>query len=268
MQARSGKREFQKECKMMRFVCVFLLCVLSLAGAQDNFKQSPYSIDGGIPLPRQLSYTGIGLNMGLALGVTSPLGNEKKFLAAWNLDFEYFYKPFWSAGGEVWIYGGDVDSHTMVLYNRYRIHSRFHYQLFKKLNLFGGPLVWLETTDIGEINLDDEENAEDDKDRFSSVYDDAPEQNGFAVGAELGGGARVAGNLGIVFETVFEKSFSDDPLISFTGGVAYDIRAHSNMLKRNVYSCWISVEATIRRYLSGDWKSLGRYVLIGVNLGL
>lgn len=221
-------------------------------------------IPGGIPLSRALVYSGKGLVFGLGFGGLSPMGGEKRYLAAWNGTLEYFYTPWISGGGGVWIYGGDVDSHTMILYSRYRIHSHFHWQPFQRLDVYAGPLLWFESTDIEKFGETDDFGEE----KWSSVYDDAPEQNGFALGIEGGFGISLPKNFGFFFEATFEKSFSEDLLCALSIGLAYDLWHLSEFLKENLQAMWLSFEVTSRRYLYGEWERTGYYFLLGLGVSL
>lgn len=227
--------------------------------------------DGGIALPRLLSYTGKGLSVGLGLGYIYPLGGEKEALAAWKGAGEYYYARNFSAGLELLIYGGDVDSETMILYSRYRLHGRFHLNPTKWLDLFLAPLVWLEMTDIDDIRQEirlDEENGDTLVVHNSSVYDDAPEQNGFAVGSEIGFGIHLPFNFGLFGESVYEYSFAGENVFSFSAGVGYDIRAVSPFLRRNVFATWVVLEFTWRRYVGEKWDNTGKFAFLGLQISL
>lgn len=257
---------------------LLLLCCVSYAETDDSTKvdskearkEAYKASDGGIPLPRQLSYTGKGISIGLGLGYMLPIGDgNDDAVAAWRGAGEYFYQPWLSAGTDVLIYGGDIDKDVMLLYSRYRLHTRAHLNL-GRFDFFLGPMVWFETTDIDiireEIELD--RASGDTLYYHSSVYDDAPDQNGFAVGSELGFGVRLPWHLGAFGEGVYEYSFAGKNIMSYSIGLGFDLRGVSDFFKRNVYAAWITFEATKRHYARDDWENVGKYVFLGINLAL
>ena len=240
------------------------MCSPVFGKESDSLQQANAYTDGGIPLPRQLSYTSKGIGIGMALGMTHPLGGEDKWLIAWNLLLEYFYTPRISGGGEVWIYGGEVDSKTLIIYRRYRLHARYHFPLFSRIDFFVAPLLWFENTDLTKLR----EEANADTVQNSYIYEDAPEQNGFAVGAEAGFGVKLPYHFGFTSEIVFEQSFSENPLLAWTFGLAYDLRSQVHFLQKNFYATWVSFEVTNRKYLSEKWDKIGCYFLLGLHVNL
>ncbi len=267
---------FRVHC--LGFLLVFCLAGFSWGGdsvaksSEDSLKAVYKAFDGGIPLPRNLSYTGHGIGIGLALGAIYPLGGEKKILAAWRGTADYYYTTFFSAGAEVLIYGGDVDSETMILYNRYRLHGRFHKPLLNnRFSLFVGPLFWFENTSIDDFNeaLEADKNGKDSIPvKNSNIYDDAPEQNGFASGVEAGFGWRVYKKLGAFGGVVYEHSFVGENVIGFTGGLSFDVRSLFKTWQKNTYASWVSLEITNRRYLADDWERWGKFLLLGFHIAL
>lgn len=244
-----------------------LILLLSISAFALPSKEVP---SGGIALPGQLSYMGEGIQIGLSLGMIRPLSEDDKLLAAWNGVFEYFYTSFLSAGVDVWIYGGDLDSKTMILFARYRIHSRFHYMVNSRFSLYFAPMVWFEDTSIDEIQEDISGKNEivfSPKEEFD-IYRGAPEQKGFAIAGEIGFGLRLVEGLGLVGSASIEKSFLSSSLFNVTAGFSYDIRRHSKFLQENVLGLNLSVEATLRRFIDDDWKNYSGYLLFGLNVGI
>lgn len=251
---------------MKAFAVLFFVFILGI----HSFANSPKEIPaGGIPLPGQLSYTGEGIQIGLALGMIQPLSGDDEFLAAWSGAFEYFYASFLSGGGNVWIYGGDLDSETMILYARYQVHVRFHYMVNSRVSLYFSPMMWFENTEIDEIQedisgKDDEYIDEDAGDK--KAYELAPEQRGFAIAGELGFGVRLIGGLGFVGSSSIEKSFLTSSLLNFSAGFSYDIRQHFRFLQENFLGMHLSFETTFRRFLDSDWDNYANYWVLGLNL--
>lgn len=254
---------------MKRFLLRFLPLKLALSLALcAHFALAAEIPDGGIPLPGQLSYTGAGLSVGLSFGMTDPVASEQDdYLFAWNGALEYFYGEHFSGGFSIWIYGGDMDSDHLIIYNRYRLHGRFHFMLFKNFSVFAAPLFWFENTDIEQIHEDINDGEEYTGD---SLYvrddDDPPDQSGISAGLEVGFGWRLPYNFGLFAETVYEHSFSTSPLISYSAGFGYDIRAISKFLYENFWGAWVTLEFSRRRYLDDSWTHWGTHFLLGLNV--
>jgi hypothetical protein len=255
---------------------IYRTFILLLICASLSFAKTSVSQMESIPLPGQLSYVGKGISLGLGLGTIHPLSGEDDVLAAWNGVFEYFYGTHFSAGGNVWIYGGNIDSHTMILFARYRVHGRIHCKPHDKFSFYIAPLLWFENTDIESIH-DDIVHEEDGESEWvekkpassvTGVYENAPEQNGFALGGELGFGWKFIGNLGLTGNVTFEKSFSTSVLVNSSFGFAYDIREHFSFLQENFNAVWLSFEGSFRRYLQKKWDRTARNFLFGINLAL
>lgn len=232
------------------------------------FAQAAEVPKGGVPLPGQLSYTGVGLSVGLSFGMTDPVASEQDdYLFAWNGALEYFYTKYFSGGFSIWIYGGDMDSDHLVIYNRYRLHGRFHFMPFKNFSVFAAPLFWFETTDIEEIHEDikDGEVYEGDS-LYLRSEDSPPDQSGASAGLEVGFGWRLPYNFGLFGGSAYEHSFSTSPLISYSLGFGYDIRALSKSLQEDFWGMWVTLEFSRRRYLDDSWTHWGTHFLLGLNV--
>ncbi len=250
------------------FMVLFCSIVTFADDAKEARKAEYKAYEGSIPLPRQMSFVGKGMSLGLGLGAIRPLDDQDNPLLAWRGVGEYYYLQFLSAGLEVTIYGGDVTDDVMLLYSRYRLHSRFHYQPIKNVDIFAAPLLWFETTDMDDIRKEFDYEGDSTKVFHSTIYEDAPEQNGFAVGSEVGFGVRLPMNLGVFAEGVFERSFSGKNVFAATLGFGYDICGISAFFKRNTYSLWFTFEVSLRHYVGEKWDGTGQSSILSLNLAL
>lgn len=250
---------------LLKFLPLKLAILLALCAPFALAAEIP---DGGVPLPGQLSYTGAGFSVGLSFGMIDPVASDQNdLLFAWNAALEYFYTEHFSGGFSIWIYGGDMDSDYLIIYNRYRLHGRFHFMLFKNFSVFAAPLFWFENTDIEKIHEDINDGEEYTGDLlYVRDEDSAPDQSGVSAGLELGFGWRLPYNFGLFGECVYEHSFSTSPLGSFALGLGYDIRAVSTFLKDNFWGAWVTFEVSRRRYLDDSWTHWGTHFLLGLNI--
>ena len=112
--------------------------ILLLAGVSFAFSAESADSVSDIPLPKQSAYTGKGFTVGLGMGVFDA--SEKcDCVGIWQGQADYFYTPWFSGGVEVRFFGGEMDSRTSVLYQRYRLSGKFHlidYSLATSAKLF------------------------------------------------------------------------------------------------------------------------------------
>ena len=145
------------------WICCMVLSAFAAEASVANSVQGSTGQDSSgvqtIPLPRQSAYLGKGISVGVGGGVYKP-SHDCDCLGVWQGQLEYYYSKWVSAGIDVHFFGGDLDSDVMVLYQRYRMDVRGHFQ-YKSFDVFLSSVLGLETTDIDEFrdewdNRDDE----------------------------------------------------------------------------------------------------------------
>ena len=227
-----------------------------------------------IALPRQSAYLGKGISVGIAGGVFKPSG-DCDCLGVWQGQLEYYYSPWISGGIDVRFFGGDLDSDVMVLYQRYRMDVRGHFQ-YKSFDVFLAPVLGLETTDLQEFR-EEWDNRQDEWwkpgiDLDSVVYQKDCEKmfslDGFSGGVELGVGWKFTRLFGVTGDFLYEYNFSGAHLLTLTPGLAFSLKDVWPWANRTLASLWISAEASFQRYFNRgvpDWASTG---FLGLQVGI
>ena len=227
-----------------------------------------------IALPRQSVYQEKGFSVGVAGGVFYP--SEKcDCLGIWQGQLEYYYSSWISGGIDVRFFGGDLDSDVMILYQRYRMNTRFHLA-FKTVDLFLSPVFGLESTDIQEFR-DEWDNREEEwwrpgMDLDSVVHHKDCEKmfmlDGFSVGAEFGAGWRFSKLFGITGDAMYEYNFAGAHLLTLTPGVAFSLRDVWPWAYKNLASVWFSVELGFQRYFNRGVPEWVQSLFFGFQIGV
>jgi hypothetical protein len=240
-----------------------IILFLSLAFA------SSYA-DGGIPLPHQSANQPKGINVGLGFGGLSPSGKSCKNMGVWQGMAEYFYTERISAGWAIKMYGGNLDQEYALIYQRYHIHARMHFPISKNFSFYVSPIIGFETTDLSKIreNQDDEASATSVDTDESAQCSDEYSLNGFSAGIDLGMGWKFAPNWGLVSGFNYDYNSSPVSQLSFTGGIAYNLRNSFGFLEKNFLGTWLSLELVVHHYLGTDITSWGKSLLLGINLSI
>ena len=243
----------------------------SSASVSDSVSQVS---SANIPLPRQSAYLGKGISVGIAGGIFKP-SDDCDCLGVWQGQLEYYYSKWVSGGLDVHFFGGDLDSDVMVLYQRYRMDVRGHFQ-YKSFDVFLAPVLGLETTDLQEFR-DEWDNRPDEwwkpgMDLDTVVHQKDCEKmfklDGFSVGAELGTGWRFSRLFGVTGDVMYEYNFSGAHLLTLTPGFGFSLKDVWPWANRSLASLWISVEASFQRYFNRgvpDWASTG---FLGLQVGI
>lgn len=266
----------------MRSIALWIFCMALSAFAaeasvadstQDSTKQDLGDVLN-IALPRQSVYQEKGLSVGVAGGLFYP--SEKcDCLGIWQGQLEYYYSSWVSGGIDVRFFGGDLDSDVMILYQRYRMNTRFHLA-FKTVDMFLSPVFGLESTDIQEFR-DEWDNREEEWwrpgiDLDSVVHHKDCEKmfmlDGFSVGAEFGAGWRFSKLFGITGDAMYEYNFSGAHLLTLTPGVAFSLRDVWPWAYRNLASTWISVELGFQRYFNRGVPEWAQSLFFGFQIGI
>ena len=243
----------------------------SSANVSDSVSQVS---SANIPLPRQSAYLAKGISVGVAGGIFRP-SEDCDCLGVWQGQLEYYYSKWVSGGIDVRFFGGDLDSDVMVLYQRYRMNVRGHFQ-YKSFDVFLSSVLGLETTDLQEFR-DEWDNREDEwwkpgMDLDSVVHQKDCEKlfklDGFSGGVELGVGWKFTRLFGVTGDFLYEYNFSGAHLLTLSPGFAFSLKDVWPWANRTLASMWISVEATFQRYFNRgvpEWASSG---FLGLQVGI
>ncbi len=250
--------------------------ILLLAGVSFAFAAESADSVSDIPLPKQSAYTGKGFTVGIGMGVFDA--SEKcDCVGIWQGQADYFYTPWFSGGVEVRFFGGEMDSRTSILYQRYRLFGKFHLA-FSRFSMYLSPLVGLETTDISELR-------EQWENRSGTVDDGESTQNGsagdsltncnkmfslegFSAGLEFGMGYAFPKYLGVFGSVHYEHNFSHSQLLTLTPGLGFNLRSVWDWAKRNNYALWITVEGGFQRYFNRGVSDWNKMLILGFVLGI
>ena len=242
-----------------------------LADEPDSLAQEPEF--ESIALPGQSAYNGKGLTFGMGLGLFDP-AQDCDCMGSWQVQLEFFYLDWLSAGGNVRFFGGDFDNDAMVVYQRFSLHFRMH-TVLNSLDLYMGPVLGLETTDISEFR----EQVTGESERFKNsgfAQDTTNSQescartfsmDGFSAGLSFGGGFNVSRYFGLTTGFQLEYNFRNDVMFAFVPGIAFNLREVWPWTHRNLRSAWVSFEIGGQKYLTRHVETWSNTVFLGIVLG-
>ena len=258
----------------------------------ESRKKKEYNI----PLPHQSAFLGEGFSVGIGAGLFSA-SKECDCLGVWQGQLEFHYKDFITGGFDVRFFGGTLDRDVMLMYQRYRLNTRFH-KSFSGADFYVATLFGLETTDLSEFRKELREGfrkdgSPDDADSPSDSHFEgtgvaipieesdsisalSSEKNcekmfsldGFTLGLEVGMGVAVSRYLGFVGSATYEFNFSWTQLVAVSPGIAFNLREIWPWAGRNLRSTWISFEMVFQRYFNRDVKEWALAGFLGVQFGI
>ena len=232
-----------------------------------------------IALPGQTAYNGVGLTFGMGFGVFAP-AHDCDCMGSWQVQMEYFYLDWLSAGGNVRFFGGDLDSDVMVMYQRYNVNVRVH-KAFNSLDLYVGPILGFENTSFSEFRKQVSHKssvkkthwwkksglAQLDSSETDELCESAFSLSGFSVGASLGTGYNVSRLFGLTLGSQIEYNFRKDVLVSVVPGVAFNLRGVWPWATRTLRSTWVSFEVGGQKYLNRKVNNWSNTFFLGIVLG-
>lgn len=228
-----------------------------------------------IPLPKQSAYTETGLSVGIGVGIFNPT-EDCDCLGVWQGQGEFFYKDWISGGIDVRFFGGDLDAESMILYQRYRLFSRFHFVLTNNFDIYLSPVLGLESTDISEFRKE-MNNKKDWREKNEDLFDTLNQEtickkmfslDGFSSGLEIGMGWAFSKYVGITSSAQYEYSFSKSQLLTLTEGLAFNLRKMSKKDFKNVKSIWITLESGFQRYFNRGVSDWANSWILGFQFGI
>ena len=264
---------------VVRDTIVDTVYVIMPESAHSQEKPKVYNV----PLSHQSAFLGEGLSAGVGAGLFNA-SKDCDCLGVWQGQLEYHYKDYITGGFDVRFFGGTLDSDVMLMYQRYRLNVRFH-RGFTGADFYISPLFGLETTDLSEFRkeLHDgvqtdvsaggaSDGASDDDDSDSLKIEKNCEKmfalDGFTFGVEAGMGLVVFRYLGLTASASYEFNLSWAQLVSFSPGVAFNLREVWPWSKKNLRSTWVSFEMVFQRYFNRHVKEWAVAGFLGLQFGI
>ena len=259
-----------------------------------------------IPLPHQSAFLGKGFSVGIGAGLFNA-SKDCDCLGVWQGQLEFHYKDYITGGFDVRFFGGTLDRDVMLLYQRYRLNTRFH-KSFTGADFYIAALLGLESTDLSEFRKEIREGVHKDNpsdsgsvtslnsndgavaDPSAEPVDDDGNQNstgntssssdkgrncekmfsldGFTLGVEVGMGVVLSRYFGLIGGASYEFNFSWTQLVTFTPGIAFNLHEAWPWANKNLRSTWISFEMVFQRYFNRDVNEWALAGFLGLQFGI
>lgn len=259
-----------------------------------------------IPLPHQSAFLGKGFSVGIGAGLFNA-SKDCDCLGVWQGQLEFHYKDYITGGFDVRFFGGTLDRDVMLLYQRYRLNTRFH-KSFAGADFYIAALLGLESTDLSEFRKEIREGVHKDNpsdsgsvtslnsndgavaDPSAEPVDDDGNQNstgntssssdkgrncekmfsldGFTLGVEVGMGVVLSRYFGLIGGASYEFNFSWTQLVTFTPGIAFNLHEVWPWANKNLRSTWISFEMVFQRYFNRDVNEWALAGFLGLQFGI
>ncbi|MCL1955944.1 MAG: hypothetical protein FWF63_01350 [Fibromonadales bacterium] len=223
-----------------------------------------FTYSKAIPLPGQGIVQNNGLTAAMGFGTLNRTGCKN--LLTWNVQGNYFYNSIISSGPSIKFFGGNLDSESNLVNQRYSAHLKItHIQ--EKYAVFVGPVLSFDNTNlstlrnefwhIGEGNeFPNNTNSTDCKEIFEKI--------GSSIGYHSGAGFLLAPNFGLTFGHSFDWMLTGTYTVSLSTSIAYNLRGHFEKLIENTKNSWLSLEYLISPNQS---KSNINSFILGIVLG-
>ena len=258
-----------------------------------------------IPLPHQSAFLGRGFSVGIGAGLFNA-SKDCACLGVWQGQLEFHYKDYITGGFDVRFFGGTLDRDVMLLYQRYRLNTRFH-KSFTGADFYVAALLGLESTDLSEFRKEIREGVrketssdsggvaslasnsgsvadpsvepEDDGNQVSVGNTPSSSQkgrncekmfslDGFTLGVEVGMGVVLSRYFGLIGGASYEFNFSWTQLVTFTPGIAFNLHEAWPWANKNLRSTWISFEMVFQRYFNRNVNEWALAGFLGVQFGI
>ena len=270
----------------------------------DTTELKQDKVECNVPLPHQSAFLGRGFSVGIGAGLFNA-SKDCDCLGVWQGQLEFHYKDYITGGFDVRFFGGTLDRDVMLLYQRYRLNTRFH-KSFTGADFYIATLLGLESTDLSEFRKEIREGVHKDNpsdsgrvslasnegavaDLSAEPVDDGSENSsgssssssekgrncekmfsldGFTLGVEVGMGVVLSRYFGFIGGASYEFNFSWTQLVTFTPGIAFNLHEVWPWANKNLRSTWISFEMVFQRYFNRDVNEWALAGFIGVQFGI
>lgn len=270
----------------------------------DTTELKQDKVECNVPLPHQSAFLGRGFSVGIGAGLFNA-SKDCDCLGVWQGQLEFHYKDYITGGFDVRFFGGTLDRDVMLLYQRYRLNTRFH-KSFTGADFYIATLLGLESTDLSEFRKEIREGVHKDNpsdsgsvslasnegavaDLSAEPVDDGSENSsgntssssdkgrncekmfsldGFTLGLEVGVGVVLSRYFGLMGAASYEFNFSWTQLVTFTPGIAFNLHEVWPWANKNLRSTWISFEMVFQRYFNRDVNEWALAGFIGLQFGI
>ena len=220
-----------------RLVLMIWILVCGVASWATPKVQVPVRIVESVPLPKGTHYLPSGLSAGMSLGTIARKDCQSRL--QWMGGADYSYTPYLSGGGAVRMFGGNIDNSHSLVYTRYFIDAKFHNRLLPEMDVYIGPILGFDNTNIEEIRKDFRSG---DTDADSSSCKDAFDVNGPSFGWDAGVGWLMHPYWGLTGSSASEINLQKKIRVSFSLGLAFNLLPQWKRLKDNLGAAWIHLD--------------------------
>ena len=192
-----------------------------------------------IPLPNQSEYLQSGLQAGLGAGNVWRAGCQTRF--QWQGGAEYSYSERISGGASFRMFGGNIDSSQSLVYSRYFMHARAHFQPSNEVDLYIGPVLGLDNANFQAIR-DNLRRVDTVTTAAQTTCQEAFDVGGVGVGWDAGVGWMPFQLVGFTAANTLEVNSRKDVRITIALGTSFNVREVWERLQTNLQSAWIHLD--------------------------
>jgi len=221
-----------------------------------------FTYSEAIPLPNHGIVQSKGLTAGMGLGALSRSGCKN--LWTWNMQGNYFYNSVVSSGPSIEFLGGNIDSKSNIVNQRYSGNLKFMH-VKEKYAVFVGPVLSFDNTNLSALR--DEFSHIGGVEHETSYNTECPElfeKMGSSIGYLSGAGFLLGPNLGLTLGHNFEWMLTGNYITSFSTSIAYNLRKHFEKLMYNTKNFWLALEYSISPNQS---KNSTHSLILGIAMG-
>ena len=164
------------------------------------------------------------------------------------------------------------------MYQRYRLNIRFH-RASENGDFFVGTIFGLETTNISELRNQVQKKSvkrhwweEGEQETSDSLHEDVCKKlfslDGFTAGIGMGGGYNLTRLFSVTGLVQMEYNFSNDVMLNFAPGFAFNLHEVWPWARRTLRSMWITFEIGGQRSFNRDVDEWSNVFLLGFQLGV
>jgi len=178
-----------------------------------------------------------GIQAGIGLGTVWRTSCQARF--QWLGGVEYAYTPRISGSASARMFGGNLDANSSLVYSRYFINGRYHFQPFDHMDFYAGPGLGFDNTSFQTIRNDLGSSAADSN---VSSCQEAFDFNGPSLGGEMGLGWLPVQRFGLTASNSFEVNYQEKLRYTFSLGAAIRLIDLWLRLQNNLSSAWVYMD--------------------------
>jgi len=160
------------------------------------------------------------------------------------------------------MFGGNIDNSHALIFTRYLLDAKYHIRATPGLDVYIGPILGIDNTNIEAIRKDFRATTNDaDSNSCSTAFD----VNGPSIGWDAGAGWLIHPYWGITGSNSAEINLQNNIRVSFSLGLAFNLLPQWQRLQDNLSAAWVHLDwikaFTVR---SGGSENS---ILLGVSTG-